>query len=120
MTWSLPSLHIKMASRRTWIIWVCPQQTRTPIWQHGCCANNITAYVEWDHVQKYIAMWGHGILETWVDMRRYHYDATVYTGLFCPVPLFATNNGKQPTGQAEVQLRIMFGIFAALDKDRCH
>ncbi len=25
-------------------------------------------------LQKYISLWGHGILETWVDMRRYHYN----------------------------------------------
>ena len=24
-------------------------------------------------LQKYISLWGHGILETWVDMRRFHY-----------------------------------------------
>ena len=24
-------------------------------------------------MQKYIALFGHGVLETWVDMRRYHY-----------------------------------------------
>lgn len=44
--------------------------------------------------QKYIAMHGHGILETWVDIRRYHYDPTVYTGLTLPNPLFSVNNGK--------------------------
>lgn len=45
-------------------------------------------------LQKYIAMYGHGILETWVDMRRYHYDAAVYTGFVLPSPLFAFNNGE--------------------------
>jgi hypothetical protein len=45
-------------------------------------------------LQKYIAMWGHGMLETWVDMRRYHYDAAIYTGFSPPNPLIATNNGK--------------------------
>jgi hypothetical protein len=45
-------------------------------------------------LQKYIAMFGHGVLETWVDMRRYHYDPAVYTGFSPPNPLFATNNGK--------------------------
>ncbi|MBC7874371.1 MAG: SusD/RagB family nutrient-binding outer membrane lipoprotein [Ferruginibacter sp.] len=24
-------------------------------------------------LQKYIALWGHGVLETWVDLRRFHY-----------------------------------------------
>jgi hypothetical protein len=45
-------------------------------------------------LQKYIAMYGHGILETWVDMRRYAYDPAVYTGFSLPNPLASTNNGK--------------------------
>lgn len=45
-------------------------------------------------LQKYIAMHGHGVLETWVDMRRYYYDPAVYTGFSVPSPLFATNNGR--------------------------
>lgn len=44
-------------------------------------------------LQKYIAMWGHGVLETWVDIRRYNYDAAVYTGFVLPNPLFSFNNG---------------------------
>jgi hypothetical protein len=39
-------------------------------------------------------MHGHGMLETWVDMRRYHYDNTIYTGFALPNPIFSTNNGK--------------------------
>lgn len=45
-------------------------------------------------VQKYIAMYGHGILETWVDMRRHDYSTTVYPGLSFPNPLSAANNGS--------------------------
>lgn len=45
-------------------------------------------------LQKYIALYGHGVLETWVDMRRYHYDPNIYTGFSLPNPLFPTNNGK--------------------------
>jgi len=53
-------------------------------------------------LQKYIALWGHGTEETWVDMRRYHYtdkDANgvqVYTGFTLPsaVDLFQDNGGK--------------------------
>jgi hypothetical protein len=53
-------------------------------------------------LQKYIALWGHGTFETWVDMRRYHYtdkdanDVQVYTGLTLPsaVDLFQDNGGK--------------------------
>ncbi len=67
-------------------------------------------------LQKYIAMWGHGILETWVDMRRYHYDATVYTGFVLPSPLFATNNGK-PAYRARPRYNSEYvWNLAALDK----
>lgn len=54
-------------------------------------------------LQKYIAMWGYGTFETWVDMRRYHYvDADPATGKqvyrdFTPPAgndLFQDNNGK--------------------------
>lgn len=51
-------------------------------------------------LQKYIALWGWGFYETWVDMRRYHYtdiDGTtgqvVYKGFVIPA-LPAGNNGK--------------------------
>lgn len=45
-------------------------------------------------MQKYIAMWAHGTLETWVDMRRHHYSNAVYNGFNPPTPLISTNNGK--------------------------
>lgn len=54
-------------------------------------------------LQKYIAMWGYGILETWVDMRRFHYvdsytdvPGQVYAGFMPPsgTDLFPDNNGK--------------------------
>jgi hypothetical protein len=53
-------------------------------------------------LQKYIALWGHGTFETWVDMRRYHYtdkDANgvqVYTGFTVPsaTDLFPDNGSK--------------------------
>ncbi len=53
-------------------------------------------------LQKYIALWGHGTMETWVDMRRYHYtdkDANgvqVYTGFTVPsaTDLFPDNGSK--------------------------
>ncbi|NII29049.1 SusD/RagB family nutrient-binding outer membrane lipoprotein [Pseudoflavitalea sp. X16] len=54
--------------------------------------------------QKFIALWGWGFVETWTDMRKYHYwdiddvqpGATeqVYSGMMKPVLLFADNNGK--------------------------
>jgi hypothetical protein len=46
--------------------------------------------------QKYIALYGHGCLETWVDMRRFRYDPLVYT-TFTPLvgtQFFPDNNGK--------------------------
>lgn len=54
-------------------------------------------------MQKYIAMFGYGVLETWVDMRRYHYTdldpasgVQVYEGFTPPSggDLFPDNNGK--------------------------
>lgn len=50
--------------------------------------------------QKYIAQWGWGYLETWTDMRKYHYTdidpATglmVYKDLVMPTVIFADNGG---------------------------
>ncbi|MEQ1796918.1 MAG: SusD/RagB family nutrient-binding outer membrane lipoprotein [Lacibacter sp.] len=55
-------------------------------------------------LQKYIALWGWGFNETWVDMRRYHYKdldvATglpVYRGFITPAALPAINGGKLAT-----------------------
>lgn len=45
-------------------------------------------------LQKYIALWGYGFEETWVDLRRYKYDPTVYTGYAPPASLFPDNSGK--------------------------
>jgi hypothetical protein len=57
-------------------------------------------------MQKYIALYGYGALETWVDMRRFHYIDTdesglqVYRGFTPPAVgaastnLFPDNNGK--------------------------
>jgi hypothetical protein len=45
-------------------------------------------------LQKYISMWVHGALETWVDMRRYRYSSNVYTGFTLPATLFVANSGK--------------------------
>jgi hypothetical protein len=51
-------------------------------------------------IQKYIALWGWGFFETWVDMRRYHYTDSdlgtgqpVYKGYVTP-SFAATNFGK--------------------------
>ncbi len=55
-------------------------------------------------LQKYIALWGWGFTETWVDMRRYHYTdldpvtaLPVYRGFITPAAIPATNNGKLAT-----------------------
>jgi hypothetical protein len=52
-------------------------------------------------LQKYIALWGWGFYETWVDMRRYHYkdidpltSLPVYRGFITPAALPAINAGK--------------------------
>lgn len=54
-------------------------------------------------LQKYIALYGYGFMETWADMRRYHYTDVepgtgrqVYTDFAPPAPtdLFANNNQK--------------------------
>ncbi len=54
-------------------------------------------------LQKYISMFGHGVLETWVDMRRFHYSDNdpetgmqVYRDFIVPTggDLFPDNNGK--------------------------
>jgi hypothetical protein len=52
-------------------------------------------------LQKYIALWGWGFLETWVDMRRYHYTDNdpvtmqpVYKGFIVPAAIPSTNNGR--------------------------
>jgi hypothetical protein len=44
--------------------------------------------------QKYIALWGWGHNELWMDMRRYHYADTVFRGFTPPTVLFADNVGK--------------------------
>lgn len=54
-------------------------------------------------LQKYIALWGWGFFETWVDLRRYHYtdpdpssptQQQVYLGFALPATLSADNLGK--------------------------
>ena len=45
-------------------------------------------------LQKYIALWGYGYIETWTDLRKFDYDATYFTGFTLPTPLFSANNGK--------------------------
>ncbi|NGY37196.1 SusD/RagB family nutrient-binding outer membrane lipoprotein [Flavobacterium sp. XN-5] len=44
-------------------------------------------------MQKYVALFGYGYLETWTDMRKYHYDPLVYETIAFPT-LAPDNNGK--------------------------
>ncbi len=52
--------------------------------------------------QKYIALWGWGWVETWVDLRRYHYNVDldpitglpVYSSFMFPATFAVDNNGK--------------------------
>lgn len=45
-------------------------------------------------LQKYIALYGQGALETWVDMRRYDYSNEIYKGISFPTSLYPDNSGK--------------------------
>lgn len=54
-------------------------------------------------LQKYIATWGWGFIETWVDLRRFHYtdldnitntNDQVYKGFTLPTSYFANNEGN--------------------------
>jgi hypothetical protein len=52
-------------------------------------------------LQKYIALWGWGFFETWVDMRRFHYtdpdpvtNTPIYRGYTTPAAIPAANGGK--------------------------
>ena len=51
-------------------------------------------------LQKYIALWGWGLIETWNDLRRFHYGADmfkgqpVYSGFKLPTTFATANLGK--------------------------
>ncbi|MBX0332659.1 SusD/RagB family nutrient-binding outer membrane lipoprotein [Pontibacter sp. HSC-14F20] len=45
-------------------------------------------------LQKYIAQWGWGFVETWSDLRRYDYSGEVFTGFELPNPLYGLNQGQ--------------------------
>ena len=44
-------------------------------------------------MQKYVALWGYGFEETWVDMRRYKYSTDIYP-TFAVATLYPDNAGK--------------------------
>jgi len=65
--------------------------------------NIVPATLTLSHIisQKFIALWGWGHNEIWMDMRRYHYtdvDAVsgtqVFRGFTAPSPLFSDNGGQ--------------------------
>ncbi len=67
--------------------------------------NVVPSEISLTHImmQKYISLWGHGLFETWVDMRRFHYTdidplttKQVYADFAIPtgINLYVNNNGK--------------------------
>ena len=65
--------------------------------------NIVPAVITLSHImsQKYIAQWGWGHNEMWMDMRRYHYTdvdpvsgVQIFRGFSPPSPLYADNAGK--------------------------
>ncbi|MEJ7671800.1 MAG: hypothetical protein WKF59_03620 [Chitinophagaceae bacterium] len=46
-------------------------------------------------MQKYIALWGWGFIETWTDLRKYDYDGNIFTSFTLPTT-FSTNNNNKP------------------------
>ncbi|MEJ7821691.1 MAG: SusD/RagB family nutrient-binding outer membrane lipoprotein [Chitinophagaceae bacterium] len=65
--------------------------------------------------QKFIALWGWGFVETWTDMRKYHYidqDPTnlgqqVYSGMVMPTALFS-ENGTNGTPNTKYAYRVRY------------
>jgi hypothetical protein len=45
-------------------------------------------------LQKYIALWGWGVIETWTDMRKYDYDVNIFTSFTFPTTFSPNNNSK--------------------------
>lgn len=45
-------------------------------------------------LQKYIALWGYGFIETWTDLRKYDYDPAVYTSFALPAIFYPDNNNS--------------------------
>ena len=71
------------------ILTVLPTSAAVPASPSALTVSNIL-------LQKYIAQYGWGFIETWSDIRRYHYDASKLNG-FTPLvqtSLYPDNNGK--------------------------
>ncbi|MCG9791834.1 SusD/RagB family nutrient-binding outer membrane lipoprotein [Flavobacterium algicola] len=91
---------IDMVNRNTVETAIAPTATLITAAQRSAFVNDINvvptaANLSLKHIimQKYIALFGHGYVETWTDMRKYHYDTTIYETMVFPA-LFADNNGK--------------------------
>jgi hypothetical protein len=86
-TWGTTTVAVSAADKATYLNAVVPTD-----------ANNLT--MSNIMCQKYIHLWGWGTLETWMDMRRFHYTDTwdtettqVYASFTLPT-LYSTNEGK--------------------------
>lgn len=55
-------------------------------------ASNLT--IQMIMLQKYIALWSYGNIETWVDLRKFDYSPTIFTSFTLPASLFVDNGGK--------------------------
>jgi hypothetical protein len=74
-----------------------PTQITTAERDSFVASPNITpATLTLSHImsQKFIALWGWGHNEIWMDMRRSHYADTVFRGFTPPSPLFSDNVGQ--------------------------
>jgi hypothetical protein len=80
-----------------------PQLTATDKSTFLASPNIVPAVLTMSHImsQKYIAQWGWGHNELWMDMRRYHYTdidpvsgTEVFRGFTPPTALYADNAGK--------------------------
>jgi hypothetical protein len=54
--------------------------------------NNLT--INQIMLQKYIALWGWGYIETWTDLRKFDYDPAIFTSWAMPPSFFVDNAGK--------------------------
>lgn len=45
-------------------------------------------------LQKYVALWGYGFVETWTDLRKHDYDPTIFTSFALPASYFPDNSNK--------------------------
>lgn len=45
-------------------------------------------------LQKYIALWGYGFIETWTDLRKFDYDPAIFTSFTLPATFYPDNSNK--------------------------